>query len=79
MANLPSNAPNGHQLASTFDLTERRNARKIETFAALIAFLVVLVYVTLLSVSGHSPYLVLIAGLLLIPTVFLHEMFHYVF
>jgi hypothetical protein len=79
MAKLVSNAPNGHQLVSTLDLTQRRNALRIETFSALIAFLVVVIYVTLSSVYGYSPYLVLVAGLLLIPTVFLHELFHYVF
>jgi len=79
MTKLVSSAPSDEQLVSTLDLTERGNARRIEVFAALIAFLIVVIYVTLLSASGHSPYLVLIAGLLLIPTVFLHELFHYAF
>lgn len=79
MAELLSNAPNGHELVSTLDLTERRNARKIHTFSAFIGFLVVMICIIALSVSGYSPYLVAITIPLLIPMVLLHELSHYVF
>lgn len=74
MANVASNAPNG--LIGKFDLTERQNARKIEIFAALVALLVVSISLIHFSVPKN---LVLIAGALLIPTVFIHEMIHYGF
>lgn len=79
MTNLHSNVPDGERLVDVLDLTEPQNARKINRWSGIIAFLATAVYVILLSNSGHSPYWVLIAVPLLVPTAVLHELLHYIF
>jgi len=74
MANVALDVTTGP--TDKFDLTERKNALKIEIFASLAALLVVSISMIHFSVSGKW---VLIAGALLVPTVFIHEITHYGF
>lgn len=63
----------------SLDLTDPKNVRKINFGSALIALLFVMLFSVLLSALGHSPYWILLVAFLLIPTTFVHEIFHYLF
>jgi hypothetical protein len=79
MSSSQQNVINDQQPVSTIDLTEPRNARRIELGSSLIALFFIMVLGVLLSTSGHSPYWMLIVVVLLIPGILLHEICHYIF
>ena len=83
MANIISNSPKSLELVSTIDFFKRR--QRIEMFILAISLSLMaipLAYesIRLTIVTQSPPYLVLIIVLLLMaPTTFLHEIFHYIF
>lgn len=79
MHSLLSNAPNGYELISTLDFFESRTKRKTEKVTSIGAGLAGMIFAFLFSNYGYTPWWGLLAIILLIPTVLLHEMFHYVF
>lgn len=79
MSKSQSNTNNSNRPVATLDLTEPRNARRIELGSSLIVLVLVMFFGIQLSNSGYSPYWMLLVVLLLIPGIFLHEICHYIF
>ena len=79
MNDVQRGAMRSQRLVASLDLFDPKNKRKINFGSALIALLFVMLFSVLLSASGHSPYWILLAAFLLIPTTFVHEIFHYLF
>ncbi len=67
------------QPVASLDLTDPKNARKIDFCSSLIAFLFVMIFGVLLSTLGYPSYWMLLVVVLLIPGLLLHEIFHYLF
>lgn len=68
---------NLEQAVDSLNLTERKHKNRIELYSSTLALLVVAMYSQILTVSGYSPYFLLIVVVLLIPGTLLYEVFHF--
>ena len=76
---MQQDARGSQRLVASLDLTDPKNVRKIEFGSGLIALLFAMLFGVLLSTLGHPPYWMFLVVILLIPGIFLHEIFHYLF
>jgi len=67
------------RLVASLDLFDPKNKLKVNIGSLLIALFVVMGFSVVLSHLGQSTYWLLLPGILLIPTTFLHEILHYLF
>jgi len=75
--NITNSATN--RILGSLDLIQPQNRSKIQKPSIAIAFIFSLTTSTLSIVFGYPIYLILIAVGLLVPTVILHELLHFVF